>query len=76
MDRVDISADLNDTDETGHVWTFLDEARDPSQIKPGVLVVAGGDDAAALCQVVDLAPTGDSTVVHLKLLLPGLAGDC
>jgi hypothetical protein len=29
MYRVDITADLNDEDETGYVWTFLDEARDP-----------------------------------------------
>jgi hypothetical protein len=36
--RVDIAADLNDEDETGYVWTFLDEARDPAQIKPGALV--------------------------------------
>jgi hypothetical protein len=31
---VDITADLNDEDETGYVWTFLDEARDPAQISP------------------------------------------
>ena len=29
MYHVDITADLNDEDETGYVWTFLDEARDP-----------------------------------------------
>ena len=33
MYRVDITADLNDEDDTGYVWTFLDEARDPGQIK-------------------------------------------
>ena len=58
MYRVDITADLNDEDETGYVWTFLDEARDPGQITPGALVVAGDDDTAAVCQVVDLAPRG------------------
>jgi hypothetical protein len=26
MVTVDIAADLNDEDETGYVWTFLDEA--------------------------------------------------
>jgi hypothetical protein len=52
MYRVHIAADLNDEDQTGYVWTFLDEARDPSRITPGALVVAG-DDAAAVCQVVD-----------------------
>lgn len=40
MYRVDITADLNDEDQSGYVWTFLDEARDPAQITPGALVVA------------------------------------
>jgi hypothetical protein len=74
MYRVDITADLNDEDETGYLWTFLDEARDPGQIKPGALVVAGDEDAAAVCQVVDLAPAGHSTIVHLRPL-PGLVDD-
>jgi hypothetical protein len=30
MYRVDITADLNDEDHTGNVWTLLDEARDPA----------------------------------------------
>jgi hypothetical protein len=74
MYRVDITADLNNEDDTGYVWTFLDEARDPSRICPGALVVAGDEDAAAVCQVVDLVPGGDGTIVHLKLL-PGLVDD-
>jgi hypothetical protein len=74
MYHVDITADLNDEDDTGYVWTFLDEARDPGQIKPGMLVAAGGEDAAAVCQVVDLVPAGDGTIVHLRLL-PGLVDD-
>jgi hypothetical protein len=71
MYLVDIAADLNDEDETGYVWTFLDEARDPGQIRPGALVVAGDEEAAAVCQVVDLVPAGDGMIVHLRLL-PGL----
>jgi len=74
MYRVDITADLNDEDETGYVWTFLDEARDPAQIVPGALIVAGDAEAAAVCQVIDLAPTGDGMIVHLRLL-PGLVDD-
>ena len=74
MYRVDITADLNDENETGYVWTFLDDARDPSQIKPGSLVVAGDEDAAAVCQVIDLTPAGDGTIVRLKLP-PGLVDD-
>ena len=68
MYHVDITADLNDEDETGYVWTFLDEARDPQQIKPGALIVAGDEDTAAVCEVIDLAPAGDGTIVHLRLL--------
>ena len=74
MYRVDIGADLNDEDDTGYLWTFLDEARDPAVIVPGALVVAGDEDAAAVCQVVDLAAAGDGTIVHLKIL-PGLVDD-
>ena len=74
MYLVDITADLNDEDETGYVWTFLDEARDPAQIRPGALVVAGDEEAAAVCQVVNLVPAGDGMIVHLRLL-PGLVDD-
>ncbi|MGH9023546.1 MAG: hypothetical protein ACRDV9_10680 [Acidimicrobiia bacterium] len=34
MVNVDINADLNTEDETGFVWTYLDEARDPALIVP------------------------------------------
>jgi hypothetical protein len=74
MYHVDITADLNDEDDTGFVWTFLDEAREPHAIVPGALVVAGDTDAAAICQVIDLAPAGDGTIVHLRIL-PGLVED-
>jgi hypothetical protein len=74
MYRVDITADLNDEDETGYVWTFLDEARDPGQITQGAIVIAGDEDAAAVCQVIDLVPAGDGVIVHLRLL-PGLVED-
>ena len=67
MYRVDITADLNDVDDTGYCWTFLTEARDAGQIRPGAIVLAGSTDAAAVCEVVDLAP---ATVVHLRFL-PG-----
>jgi hypothetical protein len=72
--QVDITADLNDEDESGLVWTFLDEARDPGRIALGVLVLAGDEAAVAVCQVVDLVPGGDGTIVRLRLL-PGLVDD-
>ena len=70
MIAVDIIADLNAEDETGYVWTFLDEARNPALITPGALVVAGGEDAPAVAVVVDLVPHPNGTIVHLDVL-PG-----
>lgn len=74
MVTVDITADLNAEDETGFVWTFLDEARDPALIVPGAIVVAGDADAPAVTQVVDLVDKPAGTVVHLRLL-PGAVED-
>jgi hypothetical protein len=71
---VDITADLNDEDETGLVWTFLDEARDPAVIVPGAIVVAGDADAPAVVEVVDIVPKAAGDVVHLRIL-PGSIED-
>jgi hypothetical protein len=68
--RVDIRADLNSEDETGLVWTFLDEAPDPSVLRPGEVVVAGSALTPAVCEVVDLVEKSSGTVVHLRVL-PG-----
>ena len=46
MYRVDISADLNDDDGSGYLWTFLDEARDPARISRGVRLLDTGTAAA------------------------------
>jgi hypothetical protein len=68
--HIDIAADLNSEDETGLVWTFLDEANDPSIIKPGEVVVAGSPLTPAVCEVVDLVHKPAGTIVHLRVL-PG-----
>ncbi len=70
MTRVDIPADLNSEDETGLVWTFLDEADDPSVIRPGAVVVAGSPLTPAVCEVVDVVDKPAGTIVHLRVL-PG-----
>jgi hypothetical protein len=70
MTAVDITADLNAEDQTGYVWTFLDEARDPAVIVPGALVIAGDEDAPAVAAVVDLMDHPNGTIVHLDVL-PG-----
>jgi hypothetical protein len=74
MTTVDITADLNDEDETGFVWTFLDEARDPALIAPGAIVIAGTPEAPAVAEVVDLVSKPAGTVVHLRIL-PGAISD-
>lgn len=70
MTTIDIAADLNDEDETGFVWTFLDEALDPDAIRPGAIVIAGSELTPAVCEVVDLVEKPVGTVVHLRVL-PG-----
>ena len=72
MIRVDIAADLNDEDESGFVWTFLDEARDPTLIVPGAIVVAGDPDTAAVAEVVNVAEKPAGTIVHLRILPGGI----
>jgi hypothetical protein len=74
MVTVDIAADLNDEDETGFVWTFLNEARDQSVISPGAIVVAGDSDAPAVAEVVDIVDKPAGKIVHLRLL-PGVIED-
>lgn len=70
MTRIDITADLNSEDETGFVWTYLDEAHDPALIRPGEVVVAGSPLTPAVCEVIDLVEKPVGTVVHLRVL-PG-----
>lgn len=70
MIRVDIPADLNSEDETGLVWTFLDEAANPAVIKRGDVVVAGSRLTPAVCEVVDLIQKPAGKLVHLRVL-PG-----
>lgn len=74
MVTIDIPADLNDEDETGFVWTFLDEARSPGLVTPGAIVVTGDEDSPAVAQVVDLIEKPNGTVVHLRIL-PGTIED-
>ena len=74
MCRIDITADLNDEDETGYVWTFLDEARDPGQIKPGAIIVVGDEDTGGGMRGDRPRSAGDGPIVGLGFL-PGLVED-
>jgi hypothetical protein len=69
MIAVDIRADLNPRTRPV-TWAFLDEAREPSVIVPGALVVTGDEDVPAVAVVVDLVEHSNGTIVHLDVL-PG-----
>ncbi len=49
VERVDV--DFHNEDETGYVWTWLSEARDPSVIAADRIVVVGDDDAIAMARL-------------------------
>lgn len=68
--QVDLEADFANEDETGYIWTWLDEAREPDQIVPGaVLTLRDGEDLA-MGQVIGLVAKANGTIVHIELL-PG-----
>ena len=68
--QVDLDVDFANEDESGYIWVFLDEAREPENIVPGaVLTLREGEDLA-MGQVIDLVPAADGTIVHIELL-PG-----
>jgi hypothetical protein len=67
---LDIPCDVQQVDGTGFVWTFLDEARDPSRIVVDAIVVTGDELDPVLARVVSLSDRPSGTKVHLQLL-PG-----
>ena len=67
---VDIPCDVQQVDESGYPWAFLDEARDPSKIVPGAIVVSGDPDEPLMARVVDVSPIGAGVRVRLQIL-PG-----
>jgi dihydroxyacid dehydratase/phosphogluconate dehydratase len=67
MIAIDLPADLNAQDDDGLGWSLLREAADPTKIRPGVYVVAGNLQAAA---VVRIAAIDDDGQVHFAVL-PG-----
>ncbi len=53
--EVDIRADLQNEDETGFVWTYLDRADRPERIVVGAVVIAGGSGGRCLANVIDVS---------------------
>jgi hypothetical protein len=67
--RVTLPADVHQIDATGHVWTFLDEADDPTRVAIGTVIVAGDSDEPFLARVVDVVEGNSGReIVHLQVL--------
>jgi len=71
---VDLEVDFHSVDETGYLWTRLSDARDPSLIKPGVVLVIADGEALAMGRIVDLFEVDGKTFVHVEVL-PGTVDD-
>jgi hypothetical protein len=65
--EIDLVADLNAEDDEGLGWSVLSDARDPSRVRPGAMLVAGNRHAAAVVRVVAVDEDGQ---VHFTVL-PG-----
>lgn len=67
--RVTLPADVHQIDETGFVWTFLDEADDSSRVIVDDVVVAGDADEPFLARVIDIIPSSSGrSIVHLDVV--------
>lgn len=71
---VDIEVDVHNEDETGYIWAWRSQARDPDLVQPERILVTGDDDAIAMARVVDLVEHPNGTIMHLGLL-PGTVGE-
>lgn len=66
---VTLPADVQQIDDTGFVWSFLDAATESERVQPGALIVAGDPVEPFLARVIDIVegPNGRS-IVHLDVL--------
>jgi hypothetical protein len=65
--EIELVADLNAEDDEGLGWSVLSEARDPSRVRCGAMLVAGNDQAKAVVRIVAVDEDGQ---VHFTVL-PG-----
>lgn len=65
--EVELVADLNAQDDDGFGWSTLADARDPSRIRPGAMLLAGNRYGQAVIRVVAVDDDGQ---VHFTVL-PG-----
>ncbi|MBW3578963.1 MAG: hypothetical protein KY462_14730 [Actinobacteria bacterium] len=71
--EVALPADVHQIDETGDIWSVLEEASDPDRIAEARVIVAGDPDEPFLARVIDIVDGADGThIVHLEVIgLPG-----
>ena len=67
MIEIDLPADLNAQDDDGLGWSILRETPQPTEVRPGVYLVAGNSHASAVLRVVAVDADGR---VHFSIL-PG-----
>jgi hypothetical protein len=74
---VTLPADVQQVDQTGFVWAFLDAAAEPRRVQPGALIVAGDSVEPFLARVGDIIPGPQGrSIVHLDVVgLPEQAID-
>jgi hypothetical protein len=72
-ERIDLVADLNAQDDDGYGWSVLSDARDPSAVTVGALLVAGNSQAVA---VVRVRAVDDDGQVHFKILPASISKNC
>jgi hypothetical protein len=72
--EIDIPCDVQQVDDTGDVWVFLDEARDPARVTPGAILISGDAVDPVLARVVALTERPGGVKVQLQVL-PGDPGD-
>lgn len=66
---VTLPADVQQIDDTGFVWAFLDEADEPERVQQGALIVAGDPVEPFLARVVDVVSgPNDRAIVHLDVV--------
>ncbi len=63
----DLAADLNAQDDDGLGWSVMADARDPSSVLPGAMLLAGNRYGQAVVRVVEVDEDGQ---IHFSIL-PG-----
>jgi hypothetical protein len=68
--KIDLVADLNAEDDDGLGWSTLTDARDPAQVRPGVMLIAGNRSGQAVVRILAVDEDGQ---VHFTVLPGSLA---